>query len=126
MWDFCYHILMAQKIQKKQGGLPISEVQTIPSVLSVEERLANIESTLAGQQKILKQVYDDAEKTRSYIFWGRVISLFYLIIVIGPIILAAIYLPPYIKEMTSIFGTPSPQEEGGTARRLQEVLRGLR
>ena len=117
---------MAQKIQNKQSVIQKQDVGAMPPVLTMEERLANIEKTLIGQQKILKQVYDDAEKTRSYIFWGRVVSLIYLIIVIGPIILAAIYLPPYIKEMTSIFGAPSSQEGGNPAQRLQEILRGLR
>jgi hypothetical protein len=45
-----------------------------------------------------KAIYQSVRKTERYIFWGRVLNLIKLILIIAPIILAIIYLPPLIDQ----------------------------
>ncbi|HPA25861.1 MAG TPA: hypothetical protein PLK76_03835 [bacterium] len=50
-------------------------------------------------EQLLWKIYENTEKTRKYILWGRVMSLIYLILIVAPIILAIIYLPPMLSNV---------------------------
>lgn len=52
-------------------------------------------------EQLLVKIYENTEKTRKYILWGRVMSLIYLILIILPLILAVIYLPPMIQNIVT-------------------------
>jgi hypothetical protein len=52
---------------------------------------------LEENQQLLRLILSNTEKTRKYILWGRILSVIYVLIIITPIILAAIYLPPMLK-----------------------------
>ncbi len=47
--------------------------------------------------KYAKAIYWSVEKVRRHLFWQRVVSIIYVIIILAPLILAAIYLPPFIS-----------------------------
>jgi hypothetical protein len=57
----------------------------------------SLRKELAEQREILLRIYENTRKTRRYILIGKIISVIYLILVIAPLILAAIYLPPLLK-----------------------------
>lgn len=59
----------------------------------------SIEKELQVQKEILLKIYEDTRKTRRYIMLGKIISAIYLILIIAPLILAAIYLPPLLKNV---------------------------
>jgi uncharacterized BrkB/YihY/UPF0761 family membrane protein len=50
-------------------------------------------------EELLWKIYKNTEKTRRYIFWGKIMSLIYLLLIIIPIILAIIYLPPMLEKV---------------------------
>lgn len=50
-----------------------------------------------------KAIYEQVEKTRKYIFWGRVVEAVKLTIIVVPIILGILYLPPLIKSFFSFY-----------------------
>jgi len=52
-------------------------------------------------EQLLLKIYENTEKTRKYILWGRVMSFIYLILIILPLILAVIYLPPLIQNIVA-------------------------
>jgi hypothetical protein len=54
-----------------------------------------IDQNIALTTEVLQQL----EKVNRYIFWQRVTSVIYLILIITPIILAAFYLPPLLGDM---------------------------
>jgi len=54
-----------------------------------------------SQQELLWKIYESTERTRKYIMWGRVMSVIKILIVVIPIVLAIIYLPPYIEKLLS-------------------------
>ena len=47
--------------------------------------------------KLTREVHAMVVKVRRYMMWQRFVSFIYLILVVGPLILAIIYLPPIIK-----------------------------
>jgi len=49
-------------------------------------------------EELLQKIYENTEKTRHYILWGRIMSFIYLIIILVPLILAVIYLPPIVNQ----------------------------
>lgn len=56
-----------------------------------------IRQLLQENQQLLQEIYKQTEKTRKYIMAGRIISFIYLILIIAPLVFAAIYLPPLMK-----------------------------
>src|SRR3989344_3538786 len=73
------------------------------AVKTVDERLAGIEQALQAQDALLKEVFEQTQKTRRYILWGRIISLLYLFLIIAPLIFAAYYLPPLIQQYSGVY-----------------------
>ena len=58
---------------------------------------ASLEKILEEQKEILLKIYENSQKTRRYILFGRVLSIVYLILIAAPIIFAIIYLPPLLE-----------------------------
>ncbi len=56
-----------------------------------------IRRLLQENQELLREIYKQTEKTRKYIITGRVISFVYLVLIVAPLIFAAVYLPPLMK-----------------------------
>lgn len=50
-------------------------------------------------EQLLLKIYENTEKTRKYIMWGRVMAFIYLLLIIVPLILAVIYLPPLLSNV---------------------------
>lgn len=57
----------------------------------------DLKELLEENLKYAKAIYWSVEKVRRYIFWQRVFSIIYIIIIVAPVIVAAIYLPPLLK-----------------------------
>jgi len=68
-----------------------------------------------SDRELLLKIYENTEKTRKYIMWGRIMGLIYIIILVAPIIIAMIYLPPLIEKsmapLNDILST-TPAERG--------------
>lgn len=61
--------------------------------LEQEEILKLLKENLEISQEILRQ----SQKVQRYMLWQRIIGWFYVALIVGPIILALIYLPPLLK-----------------------------
>ncbi len=66
---------------------------------SSSEAHTTIEQELTEQKEILLKIYEQTQKTRRYIMIGKIISFVYLLLLVVPMILAAIYLPPLLKNV---------------------------
>ena len=71
------------------------KMQTGPNV----EPQISIEKELEEQREILLKIYEQSQKTRRYIMFGKIISFIYLLLLIVPIIFAFVYLPPLLKNV---------------------------
>ncbi len=56
-----------------------------------------IKNLLVENQKLLTEIREQTEKTKKYIRAGRIISFLYLVLIIAPLLFAAFYLPPLIR-----------------------------
>ena len=95
-----------QKIptQSAQAGPPKSSSDTI-------ERLVRENLTLT------KEIIEHTRKTRRYILYGHIFNVVKIVLIVGPIILAILYLPPLLEQ---VFGTYSELLGGGTGQTLLE------
>lgn len=68
---------------------------------------------LEENQRLLKLILHNTDKTRKYILLGRLVSLVYLLLVAGSIVVAAITLPPLlgkaIEPYKQLLGGPQGQ-----------------
>lgn len=65
--------------------------------ISLPPPKSNLEKELEEQREILLKIYAETQKTKRYIIVGRVINFIYLLLIVVPLIFAAIYLPPLIQ-----------------------------
>ena len=80
----------------------------------------DIKKLLEENQQLLRAIYRQSEKTRRYIFWGRVITTIYLLLFISAAILAAVTLPPLVK------GVVGPYRELlGSSKSKADINQGL-
>ena len=95
---------------------------------SIDERLEKIESALREQQKTLDGVSRDTERIKKYIFWGRMLNVFYLLLVFAPIVLAMLYLPPILRQLSQAYQEvlPSRGSAGNTLQGMQKLLQELK
>jgi len=60
--------------------------------------LGELKNLLKTQNELLLEIYKNSLKTKKYIFWGRVMSFIYLLLILAPIIFVIIYLPQFIEK----------------------------
>ena len=56
-----------------------------------------IKKTLEQNLKLTEEIHAMTKKIKSYLAFQRLVSIFYLFIIIAPIILGVIYLPPLLS-----------------------------
>lgn len=56
-----------------------------------------LEGLIKENLELTKELQRQVRSVRRYLLWQRIVGIFYLIIIIGPIIIGLIYLPPLIK-----------------------------
>lgn len=85
-----------------------------------QEILKLLKENLEISQEILRL----SQKVQRYIFWQRIIGWFYIVLIVGPIILAIIYLPPLLKNTISQYQDLLGQVDGtqGQINQLKQEL----
>jgi hypothetical protein len=95
------------------------ETNTIPELpvgVSNEELKALLEQNLA----LLQETHEMTHKIKSYITFQKVMSIVYLILIVGPIILSIIYLPPLLKNAFSQYSDlVNPANPGAILKNLE-------
>lgn len=90
----------------------------------------SLKKMLEEQKEILLAIYEQVRKTRRYILVGRVISFIYLIMIIAPIILAAIYLPPLLKNAIEpykeLLGTQNEIQTNLNPGTMSDILKQIK
>lgn len=95
---------------------------------NINEPNKSLETLLLENLELSRAIYRQNQKTGRYILFGQVLGLIKLVLIIGPLIAAALYFTPYLKEM---FGTYENLLGAGTGQSLlqgnsllQSVLNG--
>lgn len=63
----------------------------------------DLKSLMEENLKISKKILENTSSIRKHIFWSRVWSGVKLLLIIIPLVLAAIYLPPLIGKYTGMY-----------------------
>lgn len=71
----------------------LNTIQDLPVSVSNEELKGLLEQNLA----LLKETHEMTHKIKGYITFQKVMSIIYLVLILGPIIFSIIYLPPLLK-----------------------------
>jgi hypothetical protein len=58
-----------------------------------------IKKILEENLRLTQEIHDMTHKIKSYITFQKIMSVFYFLIIVVPIIVSIIYLPPLIKGM---------------------------
>ncbi len=89
----------------------------------------DLRSLVEENQRLTKLVLSNTERIRKYIFWGRVMSFIYLVIIIAPIVFALIYLPPLFKnaiapyqDLLNVTGSVNTTDTSDIFDQAQEFL----
>jgi hypothetical protein len=73
-------------------------------------------------QRLLTEIYEQSQKTKKYIMAGRVVSFIYLLLIIVPLIFAAFYLPPLVKNYIAPYQELLGQTPGAGGLNVNELL----
>jgi O-antigen/teichoic acid export membrane protein len=80
--------------------------------------ITTLESLIRENLALTREIAEHARKTRRYILFAQILNILKVVLIIGPIIFAIIYLPPLIQQW---LGAYSDLLGGGTG---QTVLQG--
>lgn len=82
-----------------------------------------IKKLLERNLKLTEEIYIMTRKIKRNLAFQRLVSIFYLIIIVAPIILGIIYLPPLLKPMIDqykdLLGI-----QAGTTNPIESLLKG--
>ncbi len=61
----------------------------------------NLKELLQKNMELTEEIYKMTKKIKNYITFQKIVSAFYFIIIVVPIVLSIIYLPPLLKSIFS-------------------------
>lgn len=97
---------MTLKESPKKTPFQDEEKAGVPQALEMSGAQENkIIDLLEKNLELAKKNLWFSERIMRWIFWQKVRSWFYLILIVAPLILAAFYLPPILKDLYSQYDT---------------------
>jgi hypothetical protein len=75
------------------------------------------EKLLKENLELTRKIFEHTRKTRRYILFAQILNVIKVILIVGPIILAILYLPPLIKQGLGVY---TELLGGGTGQTLLE------
>ncbi|MBI2098907.1 hypothetical protein HYT45_00645 [Candidatus Uhrbacteria bacterium] len=85
------------------------------------ENSAELKTLVVENVKLTRDLAHSIKKIKRYMFWLQVVSWFKFLILAVPLVLAAIYLPPLLSNLTRTYGELLGNKEGEV--NLQELLK---
>lgn len=73
---------------------------TVPAAAGSQER---IEQLLEANLDYARRIYADTQRIRHYMRWRVIISIVWIVLLVAPFIVAAIYLPPLVNQVYSVY-----------------------
>src|SRR3989344_522717 len=77
----------------------------------------SVQELLAENLVLTREIYEHTKKTQRYILFGQIFTVVKIVLIVGPLILAIVYLPSLLREA---MGTYSDLLGGGTGSTLIE------
>jgi|GEM_PF-1647612 len=105
--------------QKNTEPIPLASASlSSPSASRLEELMAE---NLA----LTKEIYTLTVKTKRYIYFAQIATVLKLVLIIGPLIVAALFLPPYLKQAFSAYKSLLGNGTGETMVEGNSIIKSL-
>ena len=82
-----------------------------------------IKKLLEKNLKLTEEIYNMTKKIKGYLAFQRLVSLFYIFLIIAPIVISIIYLPPLLSGLFNQY-KDALGLEGGSSGTIQGLLNG--
>ncbi|PIR92523.1 hypothetical protein COU01_01250 [Candidatus Falkowbacteria bacterium CG10_big_fil_rev_8_21_14_0_10_44_15] len=89
-----------------------------------KEGPSTLEELVRKNLELTQELQKQMGSVRRYLFWQRLTSIFYLIIIVGPIIIGIIYLPPLLKNVIAPYQELLGGDKSGGLD-INSILNGL-
>lgn len=80
----------------------------------------DVKEMLKENLKLTKEIHSMTKKMKRHITFQKMVSIFYFLLIIVPIILSIIYLPPLLKNMLG----PYQELLGGSSGGIMDLFKG--
>lgn len=82
---------------------------------------SDLKSLLEENLKISKAVLVSSEKTRKVLKWMKIMSILRLLLIVVPLVLALLYLPPFLSSITKNLGGITSGEQLKILNQVQNL-----
>ncbi|OJI07622.1 hypothetical protein BK004_00855 [bacterium CG10_46_32] len=90
----------------------VNQKNNIPSL-----GVSNLEQLMQENLELTREIAEQTRKTKKYILFGQIFNVVKIVLILGPIIVAIIYLPSLLKQWV---GAYSELLGGGTGQTILE------
>jgi hypothetical protein len=87
------------------------------------EEAGQVKKLLEQNLRLTQEIYVMTKKINGYLAFQRLVSIFYLIMIVAPIILGIIYLPPLLNGLFDQY-KDALGIQGGSSSMIQGLLNG--
>lgn len=102
------------------------EVEPVmPAPPAVNPPASRLEELLEENLALTKEIYALTAKTKRYIYFAQVATVIKLVLIIGPLIAAALFLPPYLKQAYSAYKELLGNGTGETAVEGNSIIKSF-
>ncbi len=79
-----------------------------------EPNRESLEELMKKNFQLTQEIFEHTKKTRRYILISQILNVVKVLLIIGPIIIAIIYLPPIIREFLNVYSNLLGEGTGST------------
>ena len=76
-----------------------------PTPAAPAETRGSLESLLEENLALTKEIYRLTEKTRRYLFYGQIFNLAKIVLIVGPLVAATLYLLPFLRQAVDFYAS---------------------
>lgn len=86
---------------------------------------SRLEELMAENLALTREIHVLTSRTRRYIYFAQVATVIKLVLIIGPLIAAALFLPPYLKQAFSAYKELLGNGTGQTAVEGNNIIKSF-
>jgi len=98
---------------------------TEPAPLTGSLQPSRLEQLLAENLALTREIYELTSKTRRYIYFAQVATVVKMVLIILPLVAAALLLPPYLKQAFSAYKELLGNGTGQTVVEGNSIIQSL-
>lgn len=84
----------------------------------------DIRELLEENIKLSKEILRSVEKSRRYMRWTQIMSVIRILIIVIPLILAILYIPPFLSQLNQTFGDLYGSDQTNILNQLKNLNSG--